>query len=59
MCHGERGDGLRSNETGPQMDSPNLEKCLLTHTDGDFFWKIQNGRGDMPSFRNELSEEEI
>ena len=29
------------------------------HPDGDFFWKIQEGRGDMPSFNDDLSEEQI
>jgi len=57
-CHGEKIDGLKSVETGLEMDSPNLKKRLLTHTDGDFFWKIQNGRGDMPSFKEDLTEEQ-
>jgi len=58
VCHGERIDGMKAEETGLQMDSPNLKKRLLTHTDGDFFWKIQNGRGDMPPFREDLTEEQ-
>lgn len=57
-CHGEKIDGLKAAETGLDTDSPNLKKRLLTHTDGDFFWKIQNGRGDMPSFREDLTEEQ-
>ena len=57
-CHGEKIDGLKAAETGLEMDSPNLKKRLLTHTDGDFFWKIQNGRGDMPSFKEDLTEEQ-
>ncbi len=57
-CHGEKIDGLKADETGLDTDSPNLKKRLLTHTDGDFFWKIQNGRGDMPSFREDLTEEQ-
>ena len=57
-CHGEKIDGLKAAETGLEMDSPNLKKRLLTHTDGDFFWKIQNGRGDMPSFKEDFTEEQ-
>ena len=57
-CHGEKIDGLKAAETGLDTDSPNLKKRLLTHTDGDFFWKIQNGRGDMPSFKEDLTEEQ-
>ena len=29
------------------------------HTDGDFFWKIQNGKGEMPSFKEDLSGNDI
>ena len=57
-CHGEKIEGMKAEETGLTMDSPNLKKRLLTHTDGDFFWKIQNGRGDMPSFKEDLTEEQ-
>lgn len=57
-CHGEKIDGLKAAETELDTDSPNLKKRLLTHTDGDFFWKIQNGRGDMPSFKEDFTEEQ-
>ena len=57
-CHGEKIEGMKAEETGLKMDPPDLKKRLLTHTDGDFFWKIQKGRGDMPSFREDLSEEQ-
>jgi len=29
------------------------------HSDGDFAWKITNGRGDMPSFKDPLAENQI
>lgn len=58
-CHGEKIEGIKAEETGLKTDSPDLKRRLLTHTDGDFFWKIRNGRGDMPSFQDELSENEI
>ncbi|NNK96097.1 MAG: hypothetical protein HKP41_17235 [Desulfobacterales bacterium] len=44
MCHGVNLEGMKSEETGLEMDTPNLKQRLTTHTDGDFFWKIQNGR---------------
>lgn len=58
-CHGEKIEGIKAAQTGFKKDSPDLKRRLLTHTDGDFFWKIQNGRGDMPSFKDELLDKEI
>ena len=58
-CHGENIGGMKAEDTGLEMDSPDLKRRLLTHTDGDFFWKIQNGRGDMPAFKEDLTEEQI
>lgn len=57
-CHGDSVEGMSAQEAGLGADTPNLKKRLLTHTDGDFFWKIQNGRGDMPSFSDSLSDKE-
>lgn len=58
-CHGDSAGGLSAEEAGLAMPTPNLPKRLATHTVGDFFWKIQHGRGDMPAFKGELSDEEI
>lgn len=58
-CHGDNMEGMKGEDAGLEMDSPNLKERLLTHTDGDFFWKIQEGRGDMPSFKDDLSENQI
>lgn len=57
-CHGINASGISSTETGLSVDTPNLPNRLKTHTDGDFHWKILNGKGDMPSFKEELSEKE-
>lgn len=57
-CHGENLEGLKAEEAGLKIDAPNLKQRLKTHTDGDFFWKIDEGRGEMPSFKDELSDEE-
>ena len=58
-CHGENLEGLPADEVGLEMSPPDLKKRIRTHSDGDFFWKIQEGRGDMPSFKDDLSEDEI
>ena len=58
-CHGNTLEGLPAVETGLEMGSPNLKQRIKTHSDGDFFWKIQQGRGDMPSFSEDLSDKEI
>jgi len=57
-CHGDNLEGLKAEEAGINIDTPNLKQRLKTHTDGDFFWKINEGRGEMPSFKDELSDEE-
>jgi mono/diheme cytochrome c family protein len=58
-CHGDNVKGLSSETTGLQKNTPNLIQRLKTHTGGDFHWKIQNGKSEMPSFRGDLSEKEI
>ena len=58
-CHGENAEGLDSEAVGLKKNPPNLKEGIKMHPDGDFFWKIQEGRGDMPSFKQELRSEEI
>lgn len=58
-CHGDNLKGLAPATTGLQRDTPDLRQRLKTHTEGDFHWKIQNGKGEMPSFKEDLSEKEI
>lgn len=58
-CHGVDGQGLPAATTGLRHDTPDLPKRLITHSDGDFHWKIKNGKGEMPGFAKELSDEEI
>jgi len=57
-CHGDNIEGLDAKEVGLEMGPPNLKKRIKTHSDGDFFWKIQEGRDDMPAFREDLSDSE-
>jgi len=58
-CHGDNARGLSSESTGFQKDTPNLIQGLKNHSDGDFYWKIQNGKDEMPSFKEDLSENDI
>lgn len=58
-CHGLGAVGLSKEKTGLKKDTPNLSNRLKTHSDGDFHWKILNGKADMPSFKDELSEQEV
>jgi mono/diheme cytochrome c family protein len=37
----------------------NLVMRLRNHSEGDFFWKISNGRGLMPGFEDQLRETQI
>lgn len=59
VCHGENAEGLMAAKAGLNTDTPDLKKRLATHSDGDFFWKIEEGRGEMPSFKGELEAREI
>ncbi len=58
-CHGDNVQGMTGEEAGLEKSPPDLRKRLGNHTDGDFFWKIRHGRGEMPSFEDTLSDEEI
>ena len=57
-CHGANIEGLKAEEAGLETDTPSLKDRLKTHTDGDFFWKINEGKGTMPSFKDNLSDEQ-
>ena len=58
-CHGLGAVGLPKEKTGLNKDTPNLANRLKNHSDGDFHWKILNGKGHMPSFKDELSDKGI
>ncbi len=58
-CHGAKGIG-----DGPAGAALNPKPADLTamagqHPDGDFAWKIANGRGTMPAWNGRLSEKNI
>lgn len=58
-CHGNNGQGggILSSNLNPKP--ANLKERAGNHSDGDFAWKITNGRGSMPAFKDQLSENEI
>ncbi len=58
-CHGNsaRGDGPLANALNPKPS--NLIHRAKMHSEGDFFWKISEGRSPMPAFKNKLKEREI
>ena len=58
-CHGKnaRGDGPHAKNLEPKP--ADLLKRIANHSEGDFFWKISNGRGDMPGFEGELTKRQI
>jgi len=58
-CHGAQGKG-----DGPAAAALNPKPADLTamaglHPDGDFAWKIANGRGPMPAWKGTLTENQI
>ena len=59
-CHGETGlgDGAAGREgAGPKPANFHNEK-LQSQSDGALFWKLNTGRGNMPSFKRVLTEEQ-
>jgi mono/diheme cytochrome c family protein len=58
-CHGENAEGNGPAATVLTPKPANLKKMSGTHSDGEFAWKIENGRGPMPAWKNILSENQI
>src|SRR4051812_21178714 len=58
-CHGKGGygDGAAGKALGQKPANFHDER-VKKETDGALFWKIANGRGNMPPFRDVLSEEQ-
>jgi mono/diheme cytochrome c family protein len=58
-CHGAgaRGDGPAGAALNPRP--ADLTVMAGRHPDGDFAWKIANGRGPMPAWNGQLSEKNI
>lgn len=58
-CHGQNaeGDGPAAAALNPKPT--NLKAMSGNHPDGDFAWKIANGRGPMPAWKETLSSRDI
>ncbi len=60
LCHGSKGDG--QGEMGKALNPPSSDftdaHMMKEMTDGEIFWKITTGKGPMPSFQKELTENE-
>ncbi len=59
-CHGRAGDG--QGVGAADLSTPPADFTLPSfweQSEGSIFWKIEEGRNDMTSFRGELDEEEI
>lgn len=57
-CHGDPGQGNYLASLVPTPGDPATEK-IQHNTDGELYYKIKTGRGQMPSFRNVLSPNQI
>lgn len=58
-CHGKNGQGDGPLAAALNPKPANLATRAGHHTDGDFAWKIANGRSVMPAFKNQLTENQI
>jgi mono/diheme cytochrome c family protein len=58
-CHGRRGGGDGPGGRDLKTRVPDLNNAALwRQSDGELFWKLTNGRGDMPAFEETLNEEQ-
>ncbi|MGB3209961.1 MAG: cytochrome c [Desulforhopalus sp.] len=58
-CHGENAQGDGPDASSLSTRPTNLKAMSGGHADGDFAWKIRNGRGDMPAWDEEFDDAEI
>ncbi len=59
LCHGVKGDGKGPTSAGLNPEPTNFRDSHGEKmTDGEHFWKITKGRGGMPSFAKDLTEQE-
>jgi mono/diheme cytochrome c family protein len=60
LCHGEKGMGDGPGAKTIKVKPANFTdaKLMAAETDGSIFWKMSNGRGPMPSWKDTLSDKE-
>jgi len=59
FCHGPEGLGDGPAAKGLKQKPSNLVAMSGMHADGDVAWKIAEGRGVMPGWKERLTEEQI
>lgn len=59
VCHGVRGRGDGPAGAPLKPRPTDLVDMAGQHPDGDFAWKIENGRGPMPAWKGVLTETQI
>jgi mono/diheme cytochrome c family protein len=58
-CHGDQALGDGPDSSGLSVKPTNLKAMSGGHPDGDFAWKIKNGRGEMPGWEDDLEKKEV
>jgi len=59
MCHGANGDGKGDMAADSKTKVSDFTTALKTRTDGEIFYIIQNGKGDMPAEGQRLKSTEL
>lgn len=58
-CHGKKGKGDGTSVATLEKSPGDLTSAIVqSHTDGELFWKITEGRKPMPSVKKTLTEEQ-
>jgi len=60
LCHGEKGTGDGPGAKTIKVKPANFTDAaaMKTETDGSLFWKMSEGRGPMPSWKEDLTDKE-
>lgn len=59
LCHGIEGRGDGPAAKGLKQKPSNLVAMSGMHEDGDIAWKLAEGRGAMPGYKERLKDEQI
>lgn len=57
-CHGKKGKGDGSKSAQLDTDPGNFPKDLPSQSDGALYYKVVEGRDDMPSFKKKIPDTE-
>src|SRR5258708_26717461 len=60
LCHGEKGVGDGPGAKTIKVKPANFadKQLMSAETDGSLFWKMSEGRGPMPSWKDDLTDKE-